>query len=383
MAADKHIRFDWAIKRLLRQKSNFGILEGFISELLMEDITIQEIIESESNKEYSKDKFNRVDILVKSSTDELMLIEVQNEREHDYFHRMNYGQAKLTTEHIATGENYDKIKKVFSINIVYFELGQGEDYIYKGRTVFKGIHQNDILNLSQSQKKVYTKANEIADIFTTYYLIKVNKFNNIATSTLDEWIYFLKNSEIKDSFKAKGLKEAKEKMRTDNLEGYDKEEYDNYIKTQRIKMGEIKTAVFDAKQELEKIINQKKKIINQNKKIINQNKKIINQKEEVINQKEEVINQKEEVINQKEEVINQKEELINQKEEVINQKEELIKQERQKAEEKEIQLIAERQKAEQKEIQLVKGMKKDGMSIDLISKYTNLSIEKIKTILAQ
>lgn len=26
---DRYIRFDWAIKRLLRQKANFGVLEGF------------------------------------------------------------------------------------------------------------------------------------------------------------------------------------------------------------------------------------------------------------------------------------------------------------------------------------------------------------------
>ncbi len=49
MEKNRHIRFDWAIKRLLRQKSNFGILEGFLSELLNQDIKILEIIESESN----------------------------------------------------------------------------------------------------------------------------------------------------------------------------------------------------------------------------------------------------------------------------------------------------------------------------------------------
>jgi len=63
----KHIRFDWAIKRLLRQKANFGILEGFLSELLKEDIRIIEILDSESNKETEEDKYNRVDILVKDS----------------------------------------------------------------------------------------------------------------------------------------------------------------------------------------------------------------------------------------------------------------------------------------------------------------------------
>ena len=65
MTQRKHIRFDWAIKRLLRQKADFGILEGFLSELLKEDVRILEIIDSESNKESEEDKHNRVDVLVK------------------------------------------------------------------------------------------------------------------------------------------------------------------------------------------------------------------------------------------------------------------------------------------------------------------------------
>jgi hypothetical protein len=56
----KLITFDWAIKRLLRSKANFGILEGFLSELLKEDITILDVLDSESNKDYKFDKFNRV-----------------------------------------------------------------------------------------------------------------------------------------------------------------------------------------------------------------------------------------------------------------------------------------------------------------------------------
>ena len=109
MNKEKHIRFDWAIKRLLRQKANFVILEGFLSELLFDDIKIQEIIESEGNKEEALDKFNRVDILVKDKNDDLILIEVQNEKQDDYFHRMNYAQAKLISEHIHAGDEYNKI----------------------------------------------------------------------------------------------------------------------------------------------------------------------------------------------------------------------------------------------------------------------------------
>jgi len=68
------IRFDWAIKRLLRNKADFLVLEGFLSELLKDDIIIQSILESESNQKIDSDKFNRVDMLVKNSKDELFLV---------------------------------------------------------------------------------------------------------------------------------------------------------------------------------------------------------------------------------------------------------------------------------------------------------------------
>lgn len=237
----KHIRFDWAIKKLLRNKANFEILEGFLSELLMEDIFVQEIIESESNKENPYDKSNRVDILVKNHQGELMLIEIQNENEYDYFHRMNYGQAKLISEHLFAGNKYAEIKKVYSINIVYFDLGQGTDYIYIGETTFRGMHDHDELKLSAKQQEIYA-LEKPSDIFATYYLLRLNNFDDKPENTLDEWIYFLKRSEIQDTFKAKGLIKAKEAMRIDSLDADEKEDYDNFIKVQRIRLGEIDTA---------------------------------------------------------------------------------------------------------------------------------------------
>ena len=87
----KLVRFDWAMKKILRHKANFDILEGFLSELLGEDVRIKQIIESEGNKEEEDDKFNRVDILVENHKGELVIIEVQNTQEHDYFHRMLFG----------------------------------------------------------------------------------------------------------------------------------------------------------------------------------------------------------------------------------------------------------------------------------------------------
>jgi predicted transposase/invertase (TIGR01784 family) len=234
----KLIRFDWAIKRLLRNKANFVVLEGFLSELLFDNIKIEQILESESNQDYDDDKFNRVDILTHNSKNELIIIEIQSTYEIDYFHRMAYGVSKSISENLKLGQKYSEIKKVISINIVYFDLGQGQDYIYRGRTDFKGLHQNDILGLSEKQKQTFVKQ-EIADIFPEYYLLKVNQFNDIAKDTLDEWVYFLKNSEVKDNFKAKGLKEANDVLDIMKLAADDQYGYNRYLDSLHLKASEV------------------------------------------------------------------------------------------------------------------------------------------------
>ena len=127
---DRYIRFDWAAKRLLRNKANFGVLEGFLTVLLGENIRILEILESESNQLSPEDKFNRVDIKARNSKDEIIIVEIQNTREVYYLERILYGVAKTITEHIGLGRIYSDVKKVYSISILYFDIGQGNDSIY-------------------------------------------------------------------------------------------------------------------------------------------------------------------------------------------------------------------------------------------------------------
>ena len=222
------IRFDWAMKRLLRNKTNFDILEGFLSELLKEDIRIQQILESESNKTHTSDKQNRVDLLVEDTNHEFLIIEIQNETEHDYLQRLLYGTSKVITENMYKGMAYSEIKKVISVSIVYFDLGQGEDYVYGGKTNFIGLHNNDVLKLSQTQVKLYGDK-EIYQLFPEYYLIKVNNFNQVAKDNLDEWIYFLKNEDIRPEFKAKGIQKAKEEFAVMKLSEQEYRDYNEYL----------------------------------------------------------------------------------------------------------------------------------------------------------
>ena len=234
----KLISFDWAIKRLLRNKANFVVLEGFLSELLFDNIKIEQILESESNQETDENKFNRVDILTQNSKNELVIIEIQSTYEIDYFQRMAFGVSKSMSENLKLGQKYAEIKKIISINIVYFDLGQGQDYIYKGKTDFRGLHQNDLLGLSEKQKATFLKEH-VSDIFPEFYLLKVNQFNDNAKDTLDEWVYFLKNSEVKDEFRAKGLKEAGEVLDIMRLDEEGQYGYNRYLDSLHLKASEF------------------------------------------------------------------------------------------------------------------------------------------------
>ncbi len=242
------ITFDWAIKNILRNKENFDILEGFLSELLYTNITILEILESESNQENKDDKFNRVDILAKDSNDALILIEVQYDRELDYFHRIAYGGAKLLSGYFKKSQNYGQLKKVITVHIVYFDLGSGSDYLYKGSTNFVGINDHDILKLNEGQKQLF-KTENIEDIFPQNYLIRIGSFNDEIKNTLDEWIYFLKNGIVKDEFKAKSLDKARDKLDVLKMNDKDRIIYENYLENLSYQKSVFITAHFEGKLE--------------------------------------------------------------------------------------------------------------------------------------
>ena len=224
------IRFDWAMKKILRHKANFDILEGFLSELLNQNLKIKNIIDSESNQETADDKHNRVDIFVENEKGELLIIEVQNSSEFDYFHRILFGTAKAITEHIQKKAPYSEVKKIYSITIAYFDAGQGEDYIYHGTTVFKGVHKGDTLGLSLKQEDLY-EGKTPADIYPEYFLIKVENFKDRIKDPIDEWVYFFKNAEVRDDFKARGISEAKEKLKEINLPEKQRVAYLNYMRS--------------------------------------------------------------------------------------------------------------------------------------------------------
>ena len=246
--SNKYIRFDWAVKRMLRDKANFAVLEGLITVLTGEQVTIVEILESEGNQERAVDKFYRVDIKAKNERGDIILVEVQLTRQLYYLQRMLYGVSKPITEHIEIGNKYDKVKKVYSINILYFDLGQGSDYLYHGKTVFTGVHTGDRLKVNTRE------ADEIRmtvpeDVFPEYYIIRVNEFNDVARTPIEEWLDYLKNNRIKDDTSTPGLKEARQRLLYMTMTDAERKAYDAHMDDIMVQNDVLDTAKMEGRAE--------------------------------------------------------------------------------------------------------------------------------------
>lgn len=243
---DKYIRFDWAIKRLLRQKANFGVLEGFLTVFLGEKINIIEILESESNQQSATDKFNRVDIKARNSKDEIIIIEIQNTRELYYLERILYGVAKAITEHISLGDKYYQVKKIYSISVLYFDIGKGSDYLYHGQNTFIGVHTGDQLQVNVKERGAIMQRMP-SEIFPEYILIRVNEFDKVAVTPLEEWMDYLKTGKIRPDTTAPGLNEAREKLKYYSMTPKERKAYDEHLNAVMIQNDVLDTAKLEGR----------------------------------------------------------------------------------------------------------------------------------------
>jgi predicted transposase/invertase (TIGR01784 family) len=228
------IRFDWAIKSLLRDKANFDILEGFLSALLEDDsIEIIELLGEEGQQSDESEKFNRVDILVKDNQDRRIIIEVQTTRESDYLERLLFGTSRAIVDNISLGSAYKNIHKVISVSILFFNLGRGEDYLYHGTTSFIGMNDGLPLIIKRKEEKILNGQTVIKfndkNIFPEYYLIRVEKYKNIVSKKIDEWIYMIKNNEVKTGSTAKNIDKAEEKLNFMNMSETERKRYERFL----------------------------------------------------------------------------------------------------------------------------------------------------------
>ena len=245
---NKYIRFDWAAKRMLRDKANFGVFEGLITVLLNEPVHIVEILESESNQIKGDSTYGCVVLKAIDNKDEQLIVEIQTVRELYYLWNLVSNGYQPFTEHISLGDKYNKVKKVYSISILYFDLGQGADYLYHGQTSLVGVHTNDTLKIN-TRDKGFIKIKTPEEIFPEYFIIRVNEFNKVAKTPLEEWIDYLKSGHIKKDTTAPGLQEARQKLQYLKMDKVERRAYDRHIDNIMVQNDVLDTAKMEGRAE--------------------------------------------------------------------------------------------------------------------------------------
>ena len=228
------LSFDYAIKKPLRLKSNLTILEGFLSELLESDIRVMDIIEGYSNPDDFNNDQPGITLIAKDAKNDALLVELQYRTELDYPLRMLYDLGNKTMDYQKSGEPYGRMKKAFSIAFVFFndEDLEGDDpevndeYVYHGKQQFTGMSTGEEISLTDRQKRIF-EIDPFGNLFHEYYVIITDNFHNAIRNTLDEWIYYLKNGEIKDGFTAKGMKELRNLLDIEKLSPEEKLQYES------------------------------------------------------------------------------------------------------------------------------------------------------------
>ena len=254
MPNKKLVRFDWAMKYILRNKANFDVLEAFLSNLLKEEIKVLSILESESNQEAESRKFNRVDLKCEDSQGRQIIVEVQNQREADYLQRLLWGTSKAVVESIEIGTLYKEVVKVISISILYHTMRidekENSDFIYYGTTELVGLHTKKPLVLHESVAKG-EKVSVVTskDVFPEYYMIYAEKFQDVINEDIDEWVYFFKHGTIRDDFKSPGILLAAKKLDYLKMTEEERRAYDGYLAYLGQELGILETAKEEGRDE--------------------------------------------------------------------------------------------------------------------------------------
>ncbi len=223
---DNVIRFDWAAKYMLRDKASFGILEGFLSALLNEQVNIVELLESESYRQQRNAKSNRVDIKATNDRGEIFLVEIQQATEAEFLQRILFSASKTIIEHVNSGLDYTQVKKVYSVNIVYFNLGKGSDYLYHGRNELRGVNTGDTLVVSQKDRKGIRLVGP-DDVFPEYYILRVAQFDEENPKTpLGEWMRYFKWGYIDPKTKVPALRKALRRLNMMKMSPEERKEYE-------------------------------------------------------------------------------------------------------------------------------------------------------------
>jgi predicted transposase/invertase (TIGR01784 family) len=247
------ISFDYAIKYLLKDKGDYSIVEGFISALLKtrgyKDVKIVALLESESNKEDSKNKRSLADLIVEDEDSHKYIIEIERNVKDSFIHKSLFNTSRLIVDNLAQREDYTQILKVFHISLLYFPIGKGA--IYHGKTIIHEVETNEKLSVhikNQETGEVF----DATDILPEYFYISIPLFNDRLEKEIDDWLHIMKYDEIPNKYHSPYMKQVEEKLSILKMTQEERASYSYYQKKLHNDRDELNAAINRGREEGEK-----------------------------------------------------------------------------------------------------------------------------------
>jgi predicted transposase/invertase (TIGR01784 family) len=222
---------DIAFRKIFGNDSKKKSLISFLNAVL--DLPENEqIIDVEITNPYQLGKLSGgkstiVDVKAKDEKGNIFIVEMQI-AEFDFFHkRILYYTSQSYVSQIDRGINYDKLRPVYFIGILEFEIAQSKHYHSRHKVL-----------------DVETREQIIQDVeFNFIELPKFNKTINQLESSIDQWTFFIKNAEnltlIPESIDDEGLKEAYKEADKQNWTKQELEDYERASIKERDEIGRI------------------------------------------------------------------------------------------------------------------------------------------------
>jgi len=226
------ISFDFAIKYLLKNKGDYDIIEGFISALFASQgyppIKINALLDTESNKETLELKKSIADLVVEDEEGNKYIVEIERSYTPHFIHKACFNSSRLVVDGIYGSQDYTTIKKIFHISLLYFSTKEMLKPIYHGKTIVHEVdtkHPVDV-RIANEGLVIFNTPN----VFPEYFFISVPMFDDIINTEIDEWLYVMKHSDIKQSFKSPYMAKVAERLAVIKMSAAERNEYIYYQK---------------------------------------------------------------------------------------------------------------------------------------------------------
>jgi predicted transposase/invertase (TIGR01784 family) len=225
------ISFDYAIKYLLKDKGDYEIVEGFISALLGSEgykpVKIKALLDGESNKESRYLKRSIADVIVEDEQGNNYIVEIDRAYTDLFLNKAVFNTSRLIVDNLGANQDYLQIKKVFHINLLYFPFENTKAPLHHGKVIFHEIDHTHPIDVHLIDRGMHTFDSH--NIFPEYFIVSIPLFDDVIKEEIDEWLYLMKHSEVKEDFKSPYMQKVAQRLSILKMTNQEREVYDSYV----------------------------------------------------------------------------------------------------------------------------------------------------------